>query len=180
MPRADTAIRHVGVFGRRLSGKTTLLRAVLRSYFAAEGRRALVLDPNLEPWGEFAWVTADRDRMMAKLWASWGCNVVVEEAGSTIRRDAEVTELFTRSGHRCHRVFVAGHTSSSLLPVMREQLTELYLFRQSQREADGWAELFTNDEIRQSTGLDYDAREFLHVRLGHPVRRGVLVFDKST
>ena len=36
---------------------------------------------------------------------------------------------------------------------MREQLTELYLFRQSQREAELWAELITDPAILQASRL---------------------------
>jgi hypothetical protein len=69
---------------------------------------------------------------------------------------------------------VLSHTSASLLPVMREQLSELYLFRQSRHEADLWAELFMDDAILQACDLDYEAHEFIHVRLGGEVTRHVL------
>ena len=66
-------------------------------------------------------------------------------------------------------------TSASLLPVMREQLTELLLFRQSQREAELWAELFMDlRRILQACDHDFQAHQFLHAQLGGMVTRHVL------
>ena len=132
-----------------------------------------VLDPNGETWGTHAWVSTTFPQWWAKVWASRACNVVCEEAGSTIKRDAEVIELFTRAGHNGYRVFVCGHTSASLLPVMREQLTELYLFRQSTREAEQWAELFAEPRVLEACSLNYEAFEFMPIRLGGEPRRCV-------
>ena len=58
--------------------------------------------------------------------------MVYEEAGSTIKRDAEVIELFTR-------------------------------------EEEQWAEL-----LAEAGCLDYDAYEFMYIRLGGEPRRCVL------
>jgi len=172
--RADANIEHAGIFGRRKSGKTTLAKVRASEFFKRDGWFSLVCDPNREAWGPHAWVTEDRDAWLAKLNASRNCNCVVDEAGMTIKRDRELVDLFTRIGHRGHRLTVIGHGGANLLPRMREQLTELFLFRLARSEAEMWAELFTDERIMQACDLDFQRREFLHAKLGGDVRRCVL------
>lgn len=172
MNRPDTNIRHVGVFGRRLSGKSTLVRQLITGQHQ-RGWLAIVLAPMSKPGDWPAWVSwsKDRDQWLRQVWKSWACNVVCDDASMTIKRDRELEELFTCVGHRSHRLFVMGHSGSNLLPAMREQLTEIFLFRQSRNEAEIWAELFADDRILEACSLEYDRHEFLHARLGGDVRR---------
>lgn len=183
MNRPDTAIRHVGIFGRRLSGKSTLARELVLDQFRSRGWLSIVLAPMSKP-GDWPrppchwW--KDRDAWLRSVWKSWACNVVCDDASMTIKRDRELEELFTCVGHRSHRLWVLGHSGANLLPAMREQLTEIFLFRQSKSEAELWAELFADDRILEARTLEYDRREFLHARLGGDVRRCVLSLPKTT
>ena len=166
---------HVGIFGRTLCGKTTLGKQLSAAAWRRHPMRlSLVLDPNGEDWGIQATVTTDMEHFRSKVWASRNCQVFADEAAMTIARDADLVDLFTRIRHNGHQFHVLSHTSASLLPVMREQLSELYLFRQSRHEAELWAELFMDDGILAACVLDYEAHEFLHVRLGGKVKRHVL------
>lgn len=170
--RTDANIHHLGIFGRRLSGTTTLAIRVCLGSRRVEGRYSVVLDPKIgqHTWGEHCSVTNDR----AKWLSTWqhpqcrNCNIVWEESATTIKRDAEFVDVFTaKAGERGHRLIVTGHSGASMLPVMREQLTELFLFRQSRNEAEKWAEQFADERIAQmACSLDFDRREYLHVRMG--------------
>lgn len=177
--RTDANIHYLGIFGRRLSGKTTLTIAVCRGSHANNGRLSVVLDPKMHEhvWGPHCYVTNAREKWLWK----WqhpqcrNCNIVWEESATTIKRDADLVDVFTaKAGERGHRLIVTGHSGSSLLPVMREQLTELMLFRQSRREAEMWAEQFADDKILAACSLDFDRREFLHVRMGRTPTRHFL------
>ena len=170
--RTDSQIHHIGIFGRRLSGKTTLTIRLLGGSYAVEGRFGVVLDPKLgqHVWGRHCYVTNDRERWLRK----WqhpqcrNCNVVWEETSTSLQRDPKFVEVFTaKAGEHGHRLIVTGHSGTALLPVMREQITEIFLFRQSKNEAEMWAELFADERIKNlAMTLNPDRREYLHVRFG--------------
>ncbi len=170
---------HAGIFGRTLCGKTTLAKQLSAAYWRGKTFRSLVLDPNGENWGQHAYVTTCRERFLGKVWSSRNCMVFADEAGMTINRDRELIDLFTRIRHNGHKFHVMAHTSGNLLPVMREQLIELYLFRQSYREAELWAELFMDPAIMQACGLNFEGHEFLHAKLGGEVARHILRLDSK-
>lgn len=146
---------HVGIFGSGLSGKTTLAKGITGAAFKSSRITTLVLDPNNERWGDHAKVFTDEDAFWHAVWNEYtGCLVVVEEAAETIRRDNKKTSLFTRIRHRGHKLIVVGHGGTNLLPVQREQIHHLYLFRQSPKAAELWAELWADERIMESTRLD--------------------------
>lgn len=171
--RTDSEIHHLGIFGRRLSGKTTLAIRFLAGSYAREGRLAAVLDPKKgqHTWGAHCWVTNDREEWLRRwqLPTCRNCNLVWEETSTTCQRDPKLVDVFTaKAGAGGHRLVVTGHSGASMLPVMREQLTELFLFRQSRREAEMWAEQFAEDGLLDACTLNPDRREFMHVRMGRP------------
>ncbi len=184
MARTDANLHHVFVGGRRTCGKTTLLIALCAASYATERRYAVVLDPKAEEhaWGPHAWVTKDREKWLAK-WRDprcRGCNVVWEETATTLNRDRDFESVFTmEAGRHGHRLIISGHGWASLTRTMREQITELYLFRQSPKEAEEWSALLSDPRILAACELDHDKREFLHVRIGKEPRRCVLNLGKK-
>lgn len=170
--RTDAEIHYICVSGRRLSGKTTLLQTLLRQSREREGRYSVVLDPKMHQhnWGAHCWVTNDIEKWLAK-WQDprcKNCNIVWEETSTTLKRDSDYVDVFTaKAGERGHRLIVSCHTRAALLPVMRDQITELFLFRQDEDEAKDWAKQFGNRQIVEAAcALDYSRREFIHVRMG--------------
>lgn len=156
-----------GIFGPKLSGKTTLAKALSRQYFLSHKLRSLVLDPHRENWGNQAIVFDNEENFWQTVWASRNCVVIVEESAATIRRDRDLVPVFTRLRHLNHKLIVVGHSGMDLLPVMRQQLDELFLFRQPQSAAKVWAETMTQDELLSAVELGQ--YEFLHTRLyGQP------------
>lgn len=172
MHRPDAELHHVAVCGRRLSGKTTLVIEYLRASWEKERRYGVVLDPKSQQhvWGDHAYVTNERAKWLGK-WQNpqcKNCNIVWEETSTTLKRDADFVDVFTaKAGEHGHRLIVTCHSGAALLPVMRDQITEIFLFRQSGNEAEMWAEKFGNVNIpKVACSLDYDRREFIHVRMG--------------
>jgi hypothetical protein len=179
VPRTDANLHHIGVFGRRTCGKTTLVIELCRAYYARERRFSVVLDPKAHEhnWGPHAHVISDRDRWLS----AWqnpqcrNCNLVWEETSTTLKRAKDQEDVFTqKAGAHGHRLIVTGHGYSSMTPIMRDQVTELYLFRQSEAEAKEWSQMFADSRIMDACALDFERREFLHVRMGRAPTRHVL------
>lgn len=173
-----------GVFGPKLSGKTTLAKELSRQYWIRQHRRSLVLDINLETWGEQAWVTDDEEKFWSVVWKepAFGKSkpslVIVDEAAETINRDRTLVRVFTRLRHRQHKFIVIGHSGENLLPIMRQQLDTLYLFRQSPDDAERWARSMTQEGFLQAAELNQ--YEFLYgERFKPPVKR-MLDLQKPT
>lgn len=148
-------MQSAGIFGPKLSGKTTLAMELSRQYWRRAKMRSLVLDPNLEDWGKQAWVTDDEEKFWKVVWRAEGkpSLVIVEEASETINRDKGLTSVFTRLRHLNHKLIVIGHHGSNLLPIMRDQFDHLYLFRQSLTSAKSWADTMTQPGFEQAAEL---------------------------
>lgn len=159
-----------GIFGPKLSGKTTLAANLSREYFAKQKIRSIVLDPHLDcDWGQQAWVTADEDVFWTNVWKTQGSLIIVDEAAATIRRSRELIPVFTRLRHNHHKLIVIGHSGVDLLPTMRQQIDTLYLFRQSRKSAEIWAETMTEPRLEDSVNLQQ--YEFImHVMYSDPQR----------
>lgn len=142
-----------GIFGPKLSGKTTLAVQLSRVYWRQHRMRSLVLDPHAENWGGQAWVSRDESQFWEVVWRAQSCLVIVEEAAATIRRERELIPVFTRLRHCRHRLLVVGHSGMDLLPTMRQQIDTLYLFRQPESAAKVWAENFADDELLKACTL---------------------------
>jgi hypothetical protein len=155
-------ILHAGIFGRGFSGKTYLAKNLSKVYWSNHGVKSLVLDPNLESdWGSQAWVTNDPDKFWDMVWRrEKRCALFVEEAAESLARDNEKTSLFTRVRHRGHRLHVSGHSGVNLLPQQREQLHVLFLFQQTRKASQLWAETFMDERLLAAT--DLAQYEFLH------------------
>lgn len=160
-----------GIFGPKLSGKTTLAKELSRQYWIRSKRRSLVLDPNLEVWGEHAWVTSDEEKFWQAVWKGGKPSlIIVDEGTEMINRDKELIPVFTRLRHLNHKLIVIGHNGSVLLPIMRQQLDTLYLFRQSNKAAAMWAEDMTQEGFLGASQLEQF--EFLYgERFKPPVKR---------
>jgi len=166
---------HVGIFGPGLSGKTTLAKRLACEYWRSRRIRSIVLDPIGDDWGPGAFATADPEAFRAMIRRTQQCAVFVEEASETVARDDEYIPLFTSIRHKGHRMHVIGHDGMSLLPVMRQQLQTLFLFRQDKKPLKVWAELLSEPAIHQASTLSQ--YEFLWCRLYEKPVKGRLNFE---
>lgn len=161
-----------GIFGPSMSGKTALAKYLAAQLWKKSRRLAVVLDPNKENWGSHAFVTDDMERFARIVWRSQGLTVIMDEGTETINRDRELTRYFTRIRHQQHHFFVIGHDGTTLLPIMRAQLTECYLFRQNPAAAQLWANQFCAPEMLDAPTLAQF--EFFHARSFQPTTRNKL------
>lgn len=155
---------HIGIFGPSLSGKTTLAKHLSENLFAGHKIESLVLDPIGDDWGKHSKVfipdgeEEEREMVEKDFWDEvWSSNrklVIVDEGTETINNDRKLIPAFTRIRHRGHKLMVIGHRGTTLLPIMRDQISSLYLFRQSNKAAEIWVEQFSDDRIEQATKLN--------------------------
>lgn len=161
---------NAGIFGPKLSGKTTLAKALSRQYFIQQHLKTIVLDINEDEWGGHAVSTSDEQKFWKLVWESKKCLIIVDEAAATIRRERTLIPVFTRLRHNNHLLITIGHSGMDLLPIMRQQLDTLFLFRQPISSAKVWAEVFTENGLLESVNLSQF--EFIrHELYGHPKRQ---------
>lgn len=144
-----------------MAGKTTLAKHVSAEYWRRYKIRTLVLDITGDEWGPHSLRFDDEEKFWETVWKTRDCLIIVDEASETINRDKELTRVFTRMRHQGHKLLVIGHNGVSLLPIMREQIDTLYLFKQSRKACDVWAEVMIEDEIYTAQGLEQ--YEFLKI-----------------
>jgi hypothetical protein len=149
-----------GIMGPKLSGKSTLAKKLSQEYWTRLRMRSFILDPNLDSWGKQAWVTNNEEKFWRAVWSTTGALVIVDEAGETINREKDLIPVFTRLRHLHHKLIVIGHSGVNLLPIMRQQLDTLYLFRQSPKAAAIWAEDMTQEGFKAAVELN--EYEFLY------------------
>lgn len=137
---------HTGIFGPCGSGKTTLARELARAYSSA-GFACLICDPIGAEWPRGSWSTTDPATLLAKARRSRNCRLFIEEASLSISRDRDLSWLFTTARHFGHRTHVIGQDGASLLPAMRQQLSEVFLFRCHPDLAAIWSRQFADPEI---------------------------------
>lgn len=161
---------HVGIFGPGRGGKTTCAKRLSKAGWETARLRSLVWDINGEQWGRHALLFMQEEPFWRQVWREKSCLVFVDEAAETIKRDSSKTSLFTRIRHRGHKLVVIGHSGANLLPVQRQQISTLFLFRQSPEGAALWAELYADRRIMAATALK--RYEFLECHLfGTPTKR---------
>ena len=115
----------------------------------------LVLDPNNDAdWGPHSRVFTDEEQFWSTVWKSERCLVIAEEAAETIARNKELIAVFTRLRHRHHILMVIGHSGTNLLPVMRQQIDTLYLFRQGEKASKIWAEDAMEQKLLATVSLN--------------------------
>lgn len=149
---SNPVVMHAGIFGPGQSGKTTLAKALSKA-MARLGTKTKLLDPNGENWGNHASCYTNEDEFWWNVWKSEKCFIICEEATETIARNKDLISVFTRIRHRGHKLCIVGHSGTNLLPIMRQQFHALYLFRQSAKACDIWAEEFMDVRIQQAATL---------------------------
>lgn len=130
----------------------------------------------MEQWGPQALVTMDEPLFWDWVWKTKDDLVIVEEAAATIRRERDLVPLFTRLRHLRHKLIVIGHDGTDLLPVMRRQFDNIFLFVQSPAAVEIWKQ-----DLPQCKGLDEAANlnqyEFLWCALFKTAVKNRLVLN---
>lgn len=125
--------------------------------------RSLVLDIRGNNWGAQAWSTKDEKVFWDCVWKTKGDLIIVDEGSSTIARNADLIPAFNQIRHNRHDFMVVCHRASNLLPDMRQELNELFLFVQTESALALWREDFPDMQgLEQCLGLKQ--YEFIHCK----------------
>lgn len=168
--------KRFGIFGPSECGKSTVAHAISYQIFLNEQRHTVALvtmDADVIPWGAHSTIYRDKDQFLDFVRNHRGYLVVVEDASSTINRDADVTDLFTCIRHQNHKLLVIGHDATNLTRQMRANLQRLFLFRQDQEAIDFWKGLFPGIDLTPAMALEQ--YEFITVANFQPVIKSKIV-----
>ncbi len=144
---------HVLGVGMTMSGKSFLAKSIAAS-LKKKGIGVIALDPLRDPGWHADFVTDDAEKFLATVKASRRCAVFVDESGSTVGRyNPEMEWLATQGRHWGHRVYFLTQRGSQISPTIRDNCSELFLFRVSRKDAALWAEDFGFDELEQAASL---------------------------
>lgn len=158
------------VIGGSQSGKTFRTAGYSVGLWKTKRLRSLVFDPwkGETDWGAGAWVSSDFDQWKKVVTNTRGCVAIWDEATAYGGRERENVPLFSQIRHLHPVLFCIGHAYSSILPIMRVNLTDLYISLADPDDAAEWAKVMKDPKIDLSTRLlQY---QFLHKRSFHPVR----------
>jgi hypothetical protein len=160
--------RHKLVLGFGGYGKSTLLRTMIRNA-QAQGRDALILDPNLDDWGVSPDnVTVDADEFMWRAKRSRNALLIVDEAGEMLNRDRSYRWIITRSRHNGHLAVLSSHMATDIIPVMRRMPQELFIFQQDIDSAAEIARERGDPLFLQCPKLGIG--QYVHKIMPHPAR----------
>jgi hypothetical protein len=158
--------RHTyGIFGQSESGKTTLAQALSIGFWERLQIKTLVLvvqEHELPSWAKLRHATTylSEKQFWRAVWDQTGKVVIIEDAVLSVDRKKDLRPVFTTLRHNEHRTIVVGHHGSELLPLMRQNIQELYLFRQPDDVAKDWAHDMVDEGLREASTLDQ--YEYLH------------------
>jgi hypothetical protein len=166
--------KRIGIIGPSECGKTQLAKSLSVAYWQNFRIRSLVLDPRNSTW-KYAWRTTDENIFWQAVWGSnkpdargntpkpIGDLIIVDEGSSTIARDKDLIPLFNQIRHHKHILMVLCHRATNLLPDMRQELNELFLFIQTPKAVEIWQEEFP-DMKGLENALTLNQYEFLHCK----------------
>lgn len=161
-------------------GKTFLVAGFSRGFWKRHKMRSLVFDPWRElDWGPGAWVTKDFELWKKVVTGTQGCVAIWDESTANGGRDRENVPLFSEIRHRHPVMFCIGHAYSSILPLMRVNLTDLFLASSDPKDAAEWASVMRDPAVREAGESDVvdgvtvprlDQYVFMHKRAFRPVK----------
>lgn len=168
-----------GIFGPKKSGKTTLAQHLAQAYWHSEDRASLVNDPNSSDWPKCCWqppITLNEEQKETVFWETvWKTQhklIICDDAGKSIDRNADLNDIFTRINHNGHKLLIVGHNGSNLLPIQRQQMDDVYLFRSTLDACKWWYDVFGDDKIFEAPKLQ--RYEFLRCRFYEPTEKHIL------
>lgn len=160
---------HVLILGMTMSGKSELGKNMAVSY-RRHGIKTVALDP-LNDWREYVdYSTRDPEEFLRVVKQSERLAIFIDESGETIGRyNEQMTWLATRARHYGHRSHFMSQRAAQLSKTVRDQCSDLFVFRVSKGDAKVLAEEFTDDDLLAASTLGQ--YEYLHLNRFGKVQR---------
>jgi hypothetical protein len=122
---------HVLILGITDTGKTTLAFKIAAMQ-KAQGRKVLVLDPDIRSAWNADFITDDPEYYLATVKLNKSCALFIDEGGQMIGRYAGAMQwLATNSRKWGHKAHFIAQRATQLDKTIRTQCTNLFLFKQS-------------------------------------------------
>lgn len=144
---------HSLILGQTESGKTTLAKQ-LASYFHAQGKSVIVLDPMNDPAWVCAFRTSDNMKFLEVFWANRSCYAFIDESGDAVGRyDDLMQQTATKGRHWGHSCFYLSQRGAQLNATVRAQCRHLFLFTSAVDDCKILAREFNSPELLTATAL---------------------------
>lgn len=144
---------HVLILGITQSGKTTLAFKLAQMY-KAKGTPVLVLDPDLRKDWNADYITGDPEAFLKACKMNKSCAIFVDESGQMIGRYApEMEWLATQSRKWGHKAHFITQRASQISPTLRNQCTNIFLFKQSPTDSKILACDFVCEDLKNAHTL---------------------------
>lgn len=135
------------------SGKTTLAKLLVKRYKLAN-RPSIVLDPMRDPNWQAEFQTHDTAEFLKTMYESEGCALFVDESGKSIGKYGhEMSVVTTESRHFGHKAILISQRAQQIDKNVRDQCSELYIFRVGHDDAKTLAAEFGYPELKRASEL---------------------------
>lgn len=156
------------VCGPTLCGKTTLAAALADKMWRDHKLLSLAYAPrgNVK-WPATVAVTKNLAKFKNVLRKTKGLAVFWDESSTSL--DTEDEEFTTQVRHDHKAFFFINHDLKCVGPMARGNMTDAYIFRQSEDRARDWSRLFADRDLLQTSTLE--KREFIYKRAFEKIDR---------
>lgn len=135
------------------TGKTTLAFQVARKY-KQKGVPVMVLDPDLRKEWQADFITDDPEYFLKTVKLNKGCALFVDESGSMIGRySGAMAWLATNSRKWGHKAHFIAQRAKQIDPIVRNQCTNVFVFKQSVDDSKILASEFVCDDLKNAHTL---------------------------
>lgn len=144
---------HVLIAGMTGSGKTTLAKLLVQRY-KIKGTPSIVLDPMRDPTWNADFQTHDDEEFLRVMYNSQSCALFVDESGKAIGRYAKhMAVVTTESRHFGHKAHLISQRAAQIDKNVRDQCSELYIFKVGFDDAKALSTEFSCAELRNADKL---------------------------
>ncbi len=136
---------HTLVTGKTDTGKSAIVKRLIRDHFRRSGKykKILVLDPKIDPGFLADFITGDPAEFLEVAEAETDCLLVLDESGETVGAHAgAVRKIATMHRGLGHQAFFITQRGAMLDKTIREQCSNLFIFRQGSEDARELARSF--------------------------------------
>lgn len=169
---------HITIAGMTLSGKTTLAKR-RAFFFRQQGIKVLVCDPVSDPEWPADFITRDQEKFLNAYWASERCAAFFDEGSRSVGKYNLATEdTATLGRHRGHINHYIVQRVTQIPPIVRDQCTEIFLFRSSRKDGEMLADEWAIDELARCAELPL--LHYIHAKRDGTFKRCSLLAKESS
>ena len=123
--------------------------------YRAKGIKTIVLDPLQDPDWNADFQTENSEVFLDAMYASRKCALFIDESGAAIGRYAgPMAVVATQSRHFGHKAHFITQRAVQLDRTIRDQCTDLFIFRVGHTDAKTLSEEFAYPEIKNANQLN--------------------------